>query len=65
MIPFHRPFRKFIKSAVIHSALLSLLYVHCWSSSMSSFKLHTYDDAGVICRVAFSAFKSEHKIGAD
>ena len=64
MTPFHRPFRKLVKSAVIISFLLSLLYDHCWSSSLSAFKVHADDGASPICKVIFFPFKSEDESGA-
>ena len=70
MIPFHRPFRKLAKSAAIVSVGLSFLHAHCWSRTLSIFKVKKEDNAGAICRAIFSPFVSgtnDHNdyLGAD
>ena len=64
MIAFHRPFRKLAKSAAMVSAGLSLLHAHCWSRTLSVFKVNKDDGAGAICRAVFSPFAS-NSVGAD
>lgn len=56
MVAFHRPFRKLAKSAALVSVSLSLLHAHCWSRTLSVFKVNKSSNAGAICRVLFSPF---------
>ena len=57
MVTFHRPFRKLVKSSAFLSASLSLLYAHCWSRTLSAFKVSAVDGAGAVCRAVFSPFQ--------
>uniref|UniRef100_A0A7S3PVC3 Calcineurin-like phosphoesterase domain-containing protein n=1 Tax=Chaetoceros debilis TaxID=122233 RepID=A0A7S3PVC3_9STRA len=65
MVPFHRPFRRLFRSAAIVSAILSLLHAHCWSRTLSMFKVFKKDGAGFICQAAFAPFEKKDEIGAD
>lgn len=64
MIPFHRPFRKLAKSAAVVSIGLSILHAHCWSRTLSIFKVKKEDNAGAICRAVFSPFVA-NDLGAE
>ncbi len=64
MVPFHRPFRKLTKSAIVVSAIFSLLHAHCWSRTLAVLKIHKEDDAGAVCRIMFSPFVVGNGVGA-
>jgi len=64
MVAFHRPFRKLAKSAALLSISLSLLHAHCWSRTLSVFKINKRNNAGAICRALFSPFATNED-GAD
>ena len=59
LIRFHRPFRKLVKSSAIISTLLSFLYAHCWSQTLSVFTIDERDGAGFICRAIFSPLQGK------
>lgn len=64
MTAFHRPFRKLARNAIQLSAALCILYAHCWSRTLSLFKVSPDDGAGALCRVAFTPF-AWHNEGRD
>ena len=64
MVAFHRPFRKLATSCSILSFVLSLLHAHCWSQSLSLFKISKGQGAGAMCRAVFSPLASSVN-GAD
>ncbi len=55
---FHRPFRNLTKSAAAVSTGISLLHAHCWSRTLSVFKINKEDGAGAICRAVFTPLSS-------
>lgn len=59
LLAFHRPFRKVAMHAVRLSLTLCVLYAHCWSRTMSLFKVSSDDEAGALCKIVFSVF-AEH-----
>ncbi len=62
MIAFHRPFRKLSLQAVRLSLSLCILYAHCWSRTMSLFKVSSDDGAGALCRAVFTPFATNHDL---
>lgn len=54
LVAFHRPFRRLVRSSALLSALICFLYAHCWSQTMSAFKVSRSDGAGAVCRAIFS-----------
>mmetsp|Transcript_9815 Transcript_9815/g.10864 ORF Transcript_9815/g.10864 Transcript_9815/m.10864 type:complete len:1205 (-) Transcript_9815:65-3679(-) len=65
MVAFHRPFRKLSKNAALLSGILCLLYAHCWSRTLSVFKVSANDGAGAICRATFTPFvRGDNDVGA-
>ena len=52
-IAFHRPFRRLFRSSLLISCALCLLYAHCWSRSLSSFKASREVGATFVCRGVF------------
>ena len=53
LMAFHRPFRRVFRSSLLISCSLCLLYAHCWSRSLSSFKASQEVGATVVCRSIF------------
>ncbi len=64
MVAFHRPFRTLTKNASIIAFTLSILYAHCWSRTLSVFKVSVDDGAGAVCRAVFTPFVGENDDGA-
>lgn len=68
MTAFHRPFRKLAIHAVQLSLAICVLYAHCWSRTLSLFKVSPDDGAGALCRIVFTPFNrggsDDHPIGA-
>ena len=56
MTAFHRPFRKLSIHAVQLSLGICALYAHCWSRTLSLFKVSPDDGAGALCRIVFTPF---------
>ncbi len=59
MISFQRPFRKLVKSAAAVSVGISLVHAHCWSRTLSIFKIRNDDGAGIICTALFSPLATQ------
>ena len=53
LIAFQRPFRRVLKCAILLSATLCLLYAHCWSRSLSAFKVSREEGASFVCQGVF------------
>mmetsp|Transcript_868 Transcript_868/g.1806 ORF Transcript_868/g.1806 Transcript_868/m.1806 type:complete len:1249 (-) Transcript_868:19-3765(-) len=51
LIAFHRPFRRVFQRAIFLSAVLCVIYSHCWSRTLSAFDVSR--GASVICRGVF------------
>lgn len=55
LMAFHRPFRRVFKSSLLISGSLCLVYAHCWSRSLSSFKASHEFGATMACRGIFGS----------
>ena len=53
LFAFHRPFRRLFQCALLVSAALCILYAHCWSRSLSAFKVSSEEGASMVCRGVF------------
>jgi hypothetical protein len=53
LMAFHRPFRRVFRSSILISGSLCLLYAHCWSRSLSSFKASREVGATIVCQGIF------------
>ena len=55
LMAFHRPFRRVFKSSLLISGSLCIVYAHCWSRSLSSFKASREVGATAACRGIFGS----------
>ncbi len=53
LVQWHRPFRRVCKSSWILSAVLCSFYTHCWSRSLTAFKVSRADGASFVCQGIF------------
>lgn len=53
LVRWHRPFRRICKSSLMLSAILCSFYAHCWSRSLSGFKVSRTDGASFVCQGIF------------
>mmetsp|Transcript_16000 Transcript_16000/g.29014 ORF Transcript_16000/g.29014 Transcript_16000/m.29014 type:complete len:902 (-) Transcript_16000:1417-4122(-) len=51
LIAFQRPFRRVFKRVLYLSAVLCVLYSHCWSRTLSAFDVSR--EGGIVCRGVF------------
>ena len=54
LVHWYRPFRRVCKSSWIISAVLCSFYTHCWSRSLTAFKVYRVDGASFLCQGIFT-----------
>lgn len=54
LVHWHRPFRRVCKSSWVISAVLCSFYTHCWSRSLTAFKVSRADGASFVCQGIFT-----------